>query len=182
MRRRRSGRPQRPVHMSQRRRLWVYGVSIGLWLSGALWLVFHYFLTREGEFGTTSHPLEPWWLRLHGAFAFAAIWTFGLLWGVHIVHGWSMRRHRRSGGLLVALLATLTLSGYLLYYAGDDELRSAVSVLHWAIGLGAPLLLLAHLGVKRRHRAAATKAGAPPPGQPALASPARVMAARNAAP
>jgi hypothetical protein len=69
------------------RRPWkigVYSIVAGLWLSGGLWLLLHYFLTSESEFGPQRNPLEPWWLKFHGAFAFAAIWLFGLLWGKHV--------------------------------------------------------------------------------------------------
>lgn len=69
------------------RRPWkigVYSIVAGLWLSGGLWLLLHYFLTSESEFGPQRNPLEPWWLKFHGAFAFAVIWLFGLLWGKHV--------------------------------------------------------------------------------------------------
>jgi hypothetical protein len=125
-------------------RLAVYGTAIGVWLTGGLWLLFHYFIQAHGEFGASPHPLEPWWLELHGAFAFAAVWLFGLLWGLHVTKGWSLRSRRRSGSTLVAVLIWFTVSGYLLYYAGDDELRATVSVLHWVVGLAAPLALVAH--------------------------------------
>src|SRR4029453_18717436 len=68
-------------------RIVIYVVGTGLWLTGALWLLFHYLLKRQGWLGGVQ-PLESWWLRLHGAFAFVAIWTFGLLWGTHVVPGW----------------------------------------------------------------------------------------------
>lgn len=116
----------------------LYGIGIGTWFTGVLWLVFHRFLTRNGEFGPTPHPLEPWWLRLHGAFAFAAIWIFGYLWSIHIEVAWPYQRRRLSGSVLVAILLWLTVSGYLLYYLGDDTLRAAASLSHWVLGLTAP--------------------------------------------
>ena len=51
-----------------------------------------YLLTKQGEFGPQSHPLEPWWLKLHGAFAFAFTWFFGLLWGTHVTVAWPRGR------------------------------------------------------------------------------------------
>ena len=51
-------------------RLVVHVVGAGLWLTGALWLLFHYLLKRQGWLGAV-HPLESWWLRFHGAFALA---------------------------------------------------------------------------------------------------------------
>jgi hypothetical protein len=138
--------------MGQSRRWALYIISAGVWLSGGLWLLFHYFLVRQGEFGPTANPLEPWWLRLHGAFAFAAIWMFGLLWGVHITKTWPHRRRRWSGGILAGVFVFLIVSGYLLYYLGDDALRPIVSVFHWGIGLACPIFFLFHRLNRRRHR------------------------------
>jgi hypothetical protein len=125
-------------------RLALYVVGIGVWLTGGLWLLFHYFLVTRGEFGQEANPLEPWWLKLHGAFAFASVWMFGLLWAVHVTPAWPSARRRWSGGVMAGVLAWLILSGYLLYYVGDDKARSIVSVLHWAVGLAVPLFFLSH--------------------------------------
>ena len=135
---------RRPARLTRRRRLGVYVIGLGVWLSGTLWLLFHYFAVQTGPFGPEPHPLESWWLKLHGAFAFATLWIFGLLWGVHLVKGWSAGQRRWSGGLLVGALLWFVISGYLLYYVGDDDVRAVLSVLHWASGLAAPALFLVH--------------------------------------
>lgn len=141
------------MRLSPSRHRLVYVIAIGTWLSGMLWLLFHHFLMRNGEFGLTPNPLEPWWLRLHAAFAFAAMWLFGLLWGIHITRGWPHKRHRNSGALLVGCFIWLIVTGFLLYYAGSDHARSIVSQLHWVLGAFAPLALLTHrIGSYRRHR------------------------------
>ena len=140
----------RAVWLPPARRWIVYAVGFGVWATGCGWLVFHFFLRRQGDFGPEPSPAEPWWLKAHGAFGFAALWTFGLLWGVHIVAGWRSKRRRWSGALMFALFALLILSGWLLYYAGDDALRGAVSYAHWIVGLGAPALFLWHRRLKRQ--------------------------------
>lgn len=145
-----------------RRRL-VNAIGLGVWASGVLWLVFHTFLQVKGEFGLGPHPLEPWWLKLHGAFAFAALWTFGILWGVHVGQGWAQGRRRWSGSVLFGVLLALIVTGYLLYYAGSDEARAAVSIAHWAIGLPILPLYLAHRLVRRRGRAPARLEAKPGP-------------------
>lgn len=144
--------PRPTGQLSRRHRYLVYAVAIGVWLSGALWLLFHYFLMRASALGPMPHPLEPWWLSLHGAFAFAAIWSFGLLWGVHVVNNWPAGARRRSGALMILILGVLIASGYLLYYLGDDQLRSITSVTHWAIGLAAPAGFIAHRFARRARR------------------------------
>ena len=125
------------------RRTW-YAIGIGTWLSGVLWLIFHEFLARPSEFGVSPNPLEPWWLRLHGAFAFAALWLLGIVSALHIPPGWRTDRRRWSGGWLVAVIAWLILTGYLLYYVGADGPLAVIVVLHWAVGLAAPLAYLLH--------------------------------------
>ena len=130
------------LHPGRRRLL--YAVSAALWASGALWLMAHYFWVKQGEFGPESSPAEPWSLRIHGLFAMAALAFLGLLWAVHVVRGWTARRRRRSGGFLFGLSLILVLTGYLLYYAGDDDLRGWASMFHWGLGLAALPAFLLH--------------------------------------
>jgi hypothetical protein len=152
--------PQPPLataRLRPGRKQLVNAVGLGVWASGTLWLVFHTFLQVKGEFGPSPHPLEPWWLKLHGVFAFASLWTFGLLWGVHLVQGWSLHRRRWSGSVLFGGVLVLIVSGWLLYYVGSDTARPVVSVAHWAVGLAAlPLYLLHRLA---RSRAVRTSGG-----------------------
>jgi hypothetical protein len=132
----------------------LYIIGIGVWLSGGLWLLFHCFFVERGEFGPKVHPLEPWWLKLHGAFALASIWIFGLLWGVHVSRAWPGMRSRWSGGALAGVFAWLVLSGYLLYYVGDETARSVISALHWGIGLASPVCFGLHRVRLRKRREA----------------------------
>jgi hypothetical protein len=172
MKRRAASRARIPVRLPRSRHIAVYAIGIGVWLSGGLWLLFHYFVVHPGPFGPTSSPLEPWWLKLHGAFAFAAIWLFGLLWGVHIVAGWSGWRRRGTGGLMVAILGWLILSGYLLYYLGDETVRPLISLLHWVIGLAVPVAFTAHrVFEKSPVRRASTRQASWPASHPAPRQP-----------
>jgi len=138
--------------LGRRRRWTLYFIALGTWLSGGLWLLYHYFLVKQGEFGPETNPLEPWWLKLHGAFAFAALWIFGVLWGIHITKAWPHRKRRWSGGTMTGIFLLLIVSGYLLYYVGDEKARPIVSALHWIVGLASPLALLWHrLRWRKRH-------------------------------
>ena len=139
--------------LGRRRRWLLYFIGAGVWLTGGLWLIYHYFLVKQGEFGPTANPLEPWWLRLHGMFAFASLWMFGLLWGIHITKLWPGTRRKWSGGLLTGFFLLLIVSGYLLYYVGDDSVRPYVSEIHWVFGLACPALFVWHR-VRRARRLA----------------------------
>lgn len=141
------------MRLSVRHRRWVYWSAALLFGSGALWLVCHYFLQREGEFGPAAHPLEHWSLRAHGAAAMLALVLVGSLLPIHVRRAWHQRRNLLAGALLGGVVLLLTLSGYALYYFGGEEARSALSLLHWGIGLGAPVLLLWH--VRSGHAASA---------------------------
>lgn len=132
------------VRIPRRVRVLIYVCGAGIWLSGGWWLILHFFGSTQGEFGPESNPLQPWALRVHGAFAFASIWLLGLLWGSHVSIAWPRPRRRVSGTALIALIIWLTLSGYLLYYVGDDFSRSALSIAHWGTGLALPVFYALH--------------------------------------
>ncbi|MBS0582018.1 MAG: DUF4405 domain-containing protein [Proteobacteria bacterium] len=154
--RRRRAHGEHGLRLSPRHRRLVYAAFFAIWVTGILWLVFHYFLQRQGEFGAEPHPLEAWWLRLHGAAAFVVLWLAGLLWIVHVRQGLARPKRRVSGIVLIVMFAVLAASGWLLYYASDDSLRDAVRLIHWLVGLALPLLLVVHI-VRGRKRSAAGK-------------------------
>ena len=133
-----------------RHRYLVWPIVVGVWASGVLWLVFHDFLTRRGEFGLAAHPLELWWLRAHGAFAFASLWLLGFLSVAHVAGRWVWRRQRGSGLTLLAIYIWLVITGYLLYYAGGDQFRAAVSLGHWTVGVATLFFLLLHRRVRAK--------------------------------
>lgn len=138
------------AYMARTRINGIFVIGLGLVLTGASWLLLHYFMVRQTEFGPTRDPLEHWSLVAHGAFAFAALWMFGLLWGTHIVRRWKAKRHRWSGSLLFAFVALLCVSGYLLYYVGGDESRELISKVHWIVGLALPLPFVMHWLLRMR--------------------------------
>ncbi len=126
--------------------------GLALWLTGAAWLVVHYFARVEGEFGPEANPLEPWMLKAHGAAMIAALLGLGGLFVAHIGKGWSHRGQRVAGLVLSGFLIVLIATGWLLYYAGDEALRDWSSTLHWIVGLAAPAAFAWHYVNGRKQR------------------------------
>jgi hypothetical protein len=133
------------------RKITIYVLSTGAWVTGGLWLIFHYFMTKKDEFGFDSvHPLQKWWLIGHAAFAFWALWMFGVLWPNHIKLGWNTRTRWISGGSLFLVVIWLTLTGFLLYYLGIERWRSWSSLAHWIPGLAGLIAFLVHVPLRSR--------------------------------
>jgi len=124
---------------------YLYATGALLVLSGALWLLFHYFVRIPGEFGEKPHAIEPVLLIIHGLFAAAFLIGFGSVLPGHVRRAWNGRRNRISGSIFFALLTILIASGYALYYTGDESARIAISALHWVVGLGIPALMGWHI-------------------------------------
>lgn len=140
----------RGLGFSRGGRLAIEVIVDAVWLSGVIWLLFHYFFRRQGEFGDEPHPLEHWALVLHGAAAFASMFLAGALYARHVVPAWRSRRRPRSGLVVAAVFALLIVTGYLLDYAGGEALRAGVAKVHWIAGLPLPLALLVHRSERRR--------------------------------
>ncbi len=131
----------------------LYGVFLMLWASGVLWIGFHYFLRVQSEFGVQAHPLENWWLRLHGLMAFAALIVLGSVLPVHARRAWQLKKNRRSGLSMKIVFFWLAATGYALYYFASEANENWLPLLHWIVGLALPLLLIFHIRRGRmRHK------------------------------
>ncbi|MHB1245068.1 MAG: hypothetical protein ACYCZH_01410 [Sulfuriferula sp.] len=139
-----------PIRFAKPHKYALYVVFTLLWLSGALWLGFHYFLRQPGDFGEIAHPLEIWWLRLHGLMGFAMLVAVGTVLPIHTRRAWHLHKNRSSGFLMQAILLLLALTGYALYYFASDANAAWLPLLHWIVGLTLPLMLVVHI---RRGRA-----------------------------
>ena len=143
--------------------IWLLCLSgAGLWLTGAAWLLLHYYGQQPGEFGPAMNPLEPWMMILHGLVVVPLLLGTGGMFVAHIPKGWAFTHQRVAGIVLCAVLAALTVSGYLLYYLGDEALRSASSLIHWTIGLTLPAVFVWHyVNGQRARRSIKTKRTTP---------------------
>lgn len=132
---------------------WTLIIVTGLlWVSGAAWLYLKFFAQVPGDLGPGANPAQPLWMRIHGAAAMGFLMAFGALLLRHVPMGWKDGRERRIGGLLTAVCAVLIITGWGLYYLVDQRLRSATSLLHWAVGLLLPAIIAIHAAVGRRHK------------------------------
>jgi hypothetical protein len=152
---RRGAQHHSPVRLSTRHERWLYLVAGALLVSGLGWITAHYVLAGNSlvaglEFEGVPHPSELWWLRLHGAAMMGFLVVFGALLPGHVARGWRRRRNKHSGIFMLATTAVLGLSGYGLYYLGDETTRPWISAVHWVIGLAAGTGLVLHVTFGKR--------------------------------
>ena len=83
-------------------------------------------------------------MKIHGAAAMAILIILGSML-LHVRRGLSLKRGRSLGLFLIFLFLFLTITGWFLYYLGDDHWRDIASIVHWAVGLGLPLILAVHI-------------------------------------
>lgn len=141
------------IRLGTRHRRLTYATFALLWTSGAVWLAFHYFLRVEGDFGPEAHPLEAWWLRLHGLMAMLALVAVGSLATNHVRLAWKRGKNLRTGLPMLAMTAWLAASGYALYYFASEANEAWLPLTHWIAGLAVPLAGLVHVREGRRRPA-----------------------------
>lgn len=122
-----------------------YGASILVVASGVAWLAFHYLGSRSDTAANLA-------LEVHGGAAMLLLFLAGALFWLHAPGAWGERKNRVSGSFVAGTFAVLTLTAYLLYYAGADALRNGASLIHWALGIAALPLVIAHVILGRRSR------------------------------
>lgn len=137
--------------------IWLLTTSgTALWLSGASWLLLHYFGRTQGEFGPEINPLEPWMMKAHGLALIPMLMAIGGMFVAHIPKGWSQPHQRIAGMALGTFLGILIVTGYMLYYVGAEDIRAWASICHWCMGLALPTIFVWHyvIGTRIRRRAA----------------------------
>ena len=127
----------KPFH----RRL-LYGVLALLFLTGAAWAYWNDLVSSPSDFDMSA---KAWAMRIHGAAAMAILVLIGMLLNSHVRFAWRARRNRGNGSLFLSAFGILTATGYGLYYAGSESLRTWTSWIHLAVGLALPLLLILHI-------------------------------------
>jgi hypothetical protein len=130
-------------------RYFLYTVLTLVFLSGVAWAYWNYFIASPGDFEMSA---KAWAMKVHGGAAMAVLVLIGMLLNVHVRFAWHARRNRANGSVFLSAFAVLTITGYGLYYAGGERLRSWTSWIHLAIGLVLPILLLIHILLGRKTR------------------------------
>lgn len=141
---------RRGLQLSSRHRRILYAVSLVLLCSGAGWAWVHR-LDAAGQTGAVWRDFKPLLMKTHGFAAMGFVLLLGTLLPGHVRRAWHARKNRNNGMFFLAAVGLLTLSGYLLYYLGDESWRNATSFFHLWLGLATPALLYWHV---RQGRAA----------------------------
>ena len=144
---------RRAFQISPRHRRILHVVSLVLLFSGAGWAWVHG-LDEQGNAGVTLRDLKPWLMKAHGFAAVGFVLLLGTLLTTHIRRSWHARKNRSNGAFFLGAVSLLSISGYALYYVGDETLRNAASQLHLWLGLSSPILLFWHIRSGRRATAA----------------------------
>jgi hypothetical protein len=136
------------LRLSRRHRLTLYCVSLLLFISGAAWAWARH-LDEAGHASSTFQELKPSFLTVHGISAVAFMLLLGTLLPGHVCRSWLARKNRANGASFLTATSFLTLSGYALYYLGDEAWRNAASGFHLWLGLAAPVFLFLHVRTGR---------------------------------
>jgi hypothetical protein len=140
---------RRGLQLSRPHRRTLYAFSIVLLLSGAAWAWIHQFY-NDGQPDGALRQLSPSLLKVHGYAALGFVLMLGTLLTGHVRRSWHARKNRTNGAFFLTVVSLLTLSGYTLYYLGDETSRRVTSQFHLWLGLAAPVLLFWHIRTGRR--------------------------------
>jgi cyanate permease len=138
------------IRLSRRHKIAFYTVLSVVFVSGVVWAWLHYFSQADNEFG--SSPAQAWTLTIHGLFAAMSLLLIGSLLPLHVKYAWRAQRNRTNGIFFISIVALLILTGYGLYYIGNERLRSWTSWIHLFVGLAFPVLLVFHIWRGRSSR------------------------------
>jgi len=140
---------RRGLQLSRRHRLTLYTASLVLFLSGVGWAWIHH-LDEAGKAGDDLVRLKQWLIAIHGFSAMVFVLLLGTLLFSHVRRAWHARKNLKNGVFFLTAINLLTLSGYALYYLGDENWRKAASNFHLWLGAVAPALLVLHIWLGRR--------------------------------
>ena len=104
-------------------------------------------LTQEPTRGLANHKV----LVVHGLSSLVVLGILGSVLPHHVRAAWRADRNRLLGGVSLAVMAVLSLSGALLYYGGEES-RDATILAHWWAGFGLTVFFPLHVLLGRHRR------------------------------
>ena len=137
------------IRLKGLQRYFLYAVLALLFVSGIAWAYWNYLAALPADFEANS---KAWTMKIHGAAAMAVLVLIGMLLTGHVRFAWRARRNRANGSIFVTVFALLIITGYGLYYAGGEKLRTWTSWIHLAVGLALPIFLLFHIFLGKKTR------------------------------
>jgi hypothetical protein len=123
----------------------VYATSALLVITGLAWAFVHYFGDAAGFDSRAALAFNASMMKLHGGAAMAALIVIGALLPHHVPGGWTAKLNRKSGLTTLVVASMLVLTGYLLYYTGDETYRASASYVHLGAGLVFAVFLAFHV-------------------------------------
>jgi hypothetical protein len=139
----------RALQLHRAHRLLLYVISLTLFLSGIGWAWIQH-LDELGKAGDSLLQAKTGLIAIHGFSAMAFVLLLGTLLASHVRRAWLGRKNRPNGVFFLAAVSLLALSGYALYYLGNESVRAAVSRFHLWLGAAAPALLFWHILAGRK--------------------------------
>ena len=124
-------------------------VALAALLTGIAWAALH-FATQGWIDEEISRRTQVVLLEVHGAAAMLALIALGVLLSTHILPALKNPENRKVGITLLASTATLALTGWGLYYLGDENLRAWTSNIHIAVGMAAAAAFIWHIRYRER--------------------------------
>lgn len=143
-------RPHINLRIERWHRRCIYVSVYALLLTGAAWLLAHYFFRTVGQFGESASPVEPWAMKLHGAAGMVMLFFLGSLMNAHVRRAIKVSRNLATGWAMIATMALLIATAFGLYYMAGESDRPVWSLLHWGVGIGCAVLFVLHIVVGRR--------------------------------
>lgn len=127
----------------------IHIVALAALLTGVAWVALHF--TVQGWIDEKiSRPTEVVLLKIHGAASMLALVALGTLLSTHILPALKNPPNRRAGIALLAIIAGLVLTGWGLYYLGDENLRGWASDFHIAAGMATAAIFIHHIRYRKR--------------------------------
>lgn len=124
---------KKSVLLSRRQKFFLYSAFGLLWITGLPWL------------WMSPSVWRTMLMEIHGAAAMGFLLCFGAVLLQHVPAGLKQPRQRPSGFWLLSGCWILVVTGWGLYYLGNEPWRQAASWIHRVVGALIPLLILTHI-------------------------------------